>query len=705
MLKKYLARVGLGSLAAGGVTAAIGLMLLLPGFSGELRRMSYDLLFATRPAMHPPEAVLVEIDEGSHKELSQAFNKPWSRALHAQMVERLKEAGARVVVFDVVFSDPGDPAEDAKLAAAIKAHGKVVLGGEVFFKQTQQGANAEQLFPPAEVFEKAAAAWGDVQMPIDPDFTIRRHLPTATEPYALAWEAARLAGARVTQDPREANKIRWINYYCPPGGIPNVPYYQALRPDGTAPGFFKDKIVFIGQRLATGYTGELKDTFGTAFTRLGYGPCAGTEIHANICLNLLREDWLARLPLPLEAGLVIVAGLGLGFIMVASRPKAAIIIALLSGVAVLLAAWLLFRFQHVWFAWLILLGQVLTGLVCALFANSVQSYIEKQSLRKSLDLYLSPVCVEQIMGDPEMLKPGARDAEISILFSDIQDYSRLAIIKKPGDLFNILNQYYETALSSIHKHDGVILQLIGDAIFAIWNAPVPQPNHQERACLAAILLQQHLLRMDLQKHKVRLRTRVGIHTGRANVGNLGSHQRFQYTAVGDTVNLASRLEGLNKHLGTYILATRDIQQHVERQTVSRFVGRFKFKGFDYAVEVYEMLGMGPEVEEATRSWRKVFEDGWERFQEKNFDEAERQFRLAIQLRQEAQNSAKTRAEGTAVVAGSEPGSEEEWQVARSLMPEPVKEDGPSLFYLNKIREFRQSPPADGWLGEIEMLEK
>ena len=208
----------------------------------------------------------------------------------------------------------------------------------------------------------------------------------------------------------------------------------------------------------------------------------------------------------------------------------------------------------------------------------------------------------------------------------------------------------------------MVIDLIGDSIFALWNAPEPQPDHAARACRTALALHAKLLKFDEANDGAPLRTRVGLHRGTVCVGNVGSSQRFNYTAIGDAVNLASRLEGLNKQLGTDILATRDIQREVERVLTTRLVGQFRFKGFDQVAEVHEL--MGPAVPEP--AWLGEFRGALRHFQRRGWPEAEAGF-------------------------------------ARVLAGRP--QDGPSKFYQEQIAALRANPPPEDWMGEVDLREK
>ena len=387
-------------------------------------------------------------------------------------------------------------------------------------------------------------------------------------------------------------------------------------------------------------------------------------------LNLLHRNWWSRLHPFLEFTIILLIGAVAGSFLVKFHPVAAVGLAIVGLLAVFLVSILLAWQWGIWFDWFVAVPQVGVALLWAILCTSLKLYVDKQVLAESLAHNLSPACVREILKRPDLLKPGASKQEVSIMFSDIANFSKITGRMDADDLFILLNKYYESALIGIHETDGTVLQLIGDAIFAIWNAPLPQSDHHVRTCRAALALRDQLHQFDLKQQSLPLRTRVGLHAGTASVGNLGSANRFEYSAIGDNTNLASRLEGLNKQLGTEILASRDIQKHVADTLLCRLVGHFKFKGVDRLLEVHELLGQ-LDLTEPTRAWREAFAKGLFHFQRRQFDLAEAQFKSASQLRREA----------------------------------AAIDDGPSLFYLAKIELLRKQPPPAEWNGEIELTEK
>src|SRR5205814_7408631 len=221
-------------------------------------------------------------------------------------------------------------------------------------------------------------------------------------------------------------------------------------------------------------------------------------------------------------------------------------------------------------------------------------YVQKRLYEQTLALYLSPRLVAKFSKDSKLLQRGANKQVLTILFTDIANFTSISDGLDPDQLEKLMNNYFQSAVSGcIHPTDGTVVKYIGDAIFAFWNAPDQQLDHQMRACQAALRFSEQ------PKHHVNgkpLLTRIGLHTGVANVGNFGSTDRFDYTALGDSINLASRMEGLNKYLGTELLISGDTRKGIDEQFTTRFLGLFRLKGFEKSVEVYELVARSNESE-------------------------------------------------------------------------------------------------------------
>lgn len=654
---------------AGAVGAAlavsVGLLYLLTGLGGGLTRSSYDQLSRWHRPTPPTDAVIISLDEASHKVLQQPANQPWNRELHAQLIDRLNAEGAKLIVFDIIFDNPSpNPQADAALARAIRARTNVILCGDYSIEEQSGKGREEMLNQPIEPFRIAAKGWGLSTLPQDPDFGIRQHGPTWEVAPPLALAAALAYGSPLAERAKHQPTPRWVRYYGPPQTIAKVSYHEALLPEGLPKGFFREKVVFIGALQTTGYSGTGKDTFLTPFTEGETAFSSGVEIHATIFLNLIRGEWLVRLPTALEVTLIVLFGLLAGWALAMLRLWAALVVALLTVAGVAAGAFVLFRWQQAWFPWTLLMAQTGLALGNSFVFNSFRSIIEARLLEKSLAVHLPPQRVKQILRNPEILKPGAEKIEITIMFSDIVGFSTISDRTLSDKLFQRLNAYFADLIQCIHEHDGTLVKLLGDGAFAIWNAPERQLNHQALACRAALAIRDRLPESLSTKIGFQFQTRIGLHFGAASVGNLGNAERVDYTAIGTNVNVAARMEQLNTHLGTMILASEAVISEVEDAIESRPVGFFKLKGLDRVMEVFEVIG--PRTPQTKTLWVESFDEALRQFGLKNWDAAEAGFKRVIELR---------------------------------------GKDGPSKFYLDRIPRFREQPPGKDWIGEITMDEK
>ena len=366
--------------------------LLLPESrtGAALGRASYDWsqAFGEPLALTNSPVVLVYLDLDSHLREKQNPAEPWSRALHAQLVSRLTEAGAKAVVFDIIFDGPGaDAAADQEFADALRANGRVVLAAEInrSSRDTAQveGVKSLQLSMPAKKFLDAAATWGVANARMDDDFIVRRHFhgfPQQDQP-SLTLAAAQVAGVKLTADETDPQKIQWLHYYGPALALPHVSFSSALHRDEVKDAFFRDKIVFVGARPMAGTFRERKDEFRNPLSAWGdkelFMPAV--EVHATQLLNLIRGDSLRRWP-PLTELLVLAVSAGLfGWLLFRFRPLPAAGVALVGELIVFsIVSWGL-PAQRVWFPWLIVSAvQIPVALASSVLYQSLEWYRQKR---------------------------------------------------------------------------------------------------------------------------------------------------------------------------------------------------------------------------------------------------------------------------------------------------------------------------------------
>lgn len=661
------------------LAAGAGVCVYVFPWGQGLEDWSYDLSFLSRRQVHLKDVVVITLDDPSYHALQQR-PKSFDRRLHARLIDHLTQAGAKLIVFDILFIEAAkdDPEGDRLLADAIRRSHRVILAAN-YTETVSMGVRHAEVQLPEEPFRSAVGEqWGIAHLDRDADFGSRLLHPGTDRFPSLAWVAASTADPNSVVTSVKRDQVRWLNYY---GGKPFrlVSYAEALRAHApVAAQQFGGKVVFVGGGVVAGYAGEKKEEFRNPWTWLAGDFSLGVELHALAYANLARNDFLVRIPMALEfLGILMIGVLaGYGSCRFSPWPTCGFglaVAAMIAGLGVLSV-----QLGRVWFPWLVTaVVQVPLAAGWAIYVHALRAHLRAESLRVSLARYVPRQQVAIIMNDPSLLKPGGVMREVSILFSDIASFSKFSEGLPPDELVRLLNTYYETALECVHQHEGTVIKLIGDAIFAIWNAPLPKDNHRQSACLAALALADRLADPGTRRF-LPMKTRVGVHSGTACVGNVGSSDRFDYTAIGDSVNVASRLEGLNKELGTSVLVSIDLFKEVREQLsiTSRTVGLFQFKGLGRSIRVFELLGNeGPTA--AQRTWIERFEEALARFCNRRFDEAHRMFQQTIALRQRAENQEK-------------------------LSPEFRSEDGPSRFYLLLIDRYRQSPPGDDWIGEVSL---
>lgn len=611
-----------------GLTVA-GLLALNPFLGEHLALESYDTLQRLRPAgwLTPPrEVVVIRLDDVSREELGQRRAYVWDRQLHTRLLDQLRLAGSRTVAMDLFFGDEANG--DADFARAIGQHGQVVLGMNLTEDTVGGALDTQHPEPPISLLATNAAQIGLLTVVEGPDGIVRRLLRGRRLRDDRWMPALSLAAAEVEWRLGRATRHLlpddlWLNYYGPPGEtLTEMSYLEALQPEARER--LKDKLVVLGSQFALDFPGAPKDTFPSPWGS-NRRKIAGVELHATALLNLLRGEWLRRAPPLAEWFTVMAFGLLLGRMLPRLRPAIAVAAGMAIAGAVFAGSLTLGWMAHWWWPWLVVVAvQVPLGVAWAWGANLLLLGHEKDLLRHSLTTYLSPHLVEEIVARPESLRRGGEHRQVVILFTDITDFSKIAEHTDPQELVGLLNDYYETAIQCVHETDGTVLGILGDGLLAVWNAPIDQTFPERRALKSAFSLGQRLRKFEGRPRILPLRTRVGLHCGVACVGNFGSPEHFAYTAIGDAVNLASRLEGLNKFLGTEILASRAFHDALGTPGLGRSLGAFRFKGFDQALEVFEMRDdavHGP--------WVAEFEQGLQYFIQANFVAAARSFEAAL----------------------------------------------------------------------------
>jgi adenylate cyclase len=710
----------------------------------NLEANTLDLRFHLRGRINPtPHVVLIVIDDRSIAELGRW---PWNRKRFADMLDRLRQAGAKVVAFDLLFSEPEVVVErdaltqlrqaiaaldtpdrmlsdsqrelvermlvqldqavdpDAALATAVRQAGTVVLGFAAPISPSLPQPSPAQPHPsplisrsayrvlqhlgaersllslgdsavmvPIAPIAQEAVALGHVNIALDADGTPRYEYPVAMyagdyypslaiqvtrEFLGLSLDEVRVQfgeGIQLGQIfiPTDEAMRLLVNYVGPRGAFPTYAFADVLQgrlPDAV----FRDNIVLIG-----GGASGLGDVFVTPFS----AALPGVERHATVIDNILRQDFLHRRDSTALIDIACIAVLGLLIAWLSPKFPSfwGSLVALALGGLYTVANVLAFTQAGLWVNLLFpLLTVALTQSSLTLFRFLTEER-QKHMIRRAFQFYLHPAVVDQVSQHPQLLKLGGEARELTVLFADIRGFSTIAEGLTPETLVHRLNEYFSVMTRVVFAHNGLLDKYIGDAIMAVYGVPLHTPDHAYQACCTALDMMRELSSLQATWHERGLPSMtigIGINTATMVVGNMGSDLRFDYTVIGDGVNLASRLEGANKEYGAAIIISESTWDQVKDRLVTRELDIIRVQGKAQQTRIFEVLGRPPQSPSQTTLIR-LFEEGLQAYRARQWAEASQLFQQALTLH---------------------PG------------------DRPSQLYLLRCKTLMAAPPSDQWDG-------
>lgn len=575
--------VGIGS-------GLLGLMISALPFGRLIDLKGYDFFEGLRsPGTPPADLVIVAVDEPSLAQLSLQW--PWPRRVHSQVVDALAAEGATVIAFDILFAEPSNDVDDEAFADAMRRAGNVVLASTIEFLDDSRSSGS-MLVEPLPRFSEVAVS-GTADIPLDPDFVSRRFPDAESETPSFGQQVVRVhTGALI--DLPESGSIR---YAGPQGTVDTVSYYQVLNPKEYLPsGFFEGKIVLIGRKLNTSAEPmrRMPDMYATPFLFAeGGGLMSGVEIQANMVNGLVHGDYSRRVEGGWFAGIVLALGLVGSALQRRWSPWGSFLRALFSLVVLLGIGFLLFRVFGLWIP--SLAGTVALTVPFGWFGTEAYLVSEhsRRATRRAFSHYVSPSVLADILETPDKLVLGGRRADVTVLFADIVGFSGLSENIAPEEVARFLNHYFTEMTAIVFAHGGTVDKFVGDALIAYWGAPLEDPEHALNACRAAIAMQERLVNLRQEMESDGLPEpwiRIGLNTGEVVVGNMGSKTLFNYTVLGDTVNLAARLEAANKEHGTSILISRAVVDQAGGSLSVLPLGTISVRGRTAPLEIFELTG-------------------------------------------------------------------------------------------------------------------
>ncbi len=462
---------------------------------------------------------------------------------------------------------------------------------------------------------------------------------------------------------------QYINFYGPPRSVTTLPYYQALQlgNDAThgAPMDLRGKAVFIG--LSENLLAERQDSFHTVFSKTNGVFISGIEIAATAFLNLLTSTAVKPLRPSYQIVTLLLWGMIVGLICRLTAPLPAAVAVILCSTAYVFAASYQFRANAIWFPIVVpLFFQAPVGYVGALLWNYFEINKQRKRITRALGYYVPEEVVTRVARDMIDIRRYGQTVYGTCLFADVAGYTPVSESMTPRDLSELMHKYLEAAFEQIYKQGGLVVELKGDSILAIWKGSLGELGFRRKACEGALDLAEAVRRFNQSTDAaIELPTRISIHAGPIFLGNIGAGTHYEYGVTGDTVTTAARLDGLNKYLGTKILVSDAVMRDLDK-FLTREVGIFLLKGKSQPIVAHELICRSAVCE----SWQKdvcaIFAEARQAFERRLWDQADEKFMQADQM---------------------------------------FNGDGVSRFYRQLCAQYRSKPPPEDWNGVIAMDEK
>ncbi|TSC55448.1 MAG: adenylate cyclase [Parcubacteria group bacterium Gr01-1014_18] len=621
------------------------------------------------------DIVIVAIDNPS---LQKIGRWPWDRSKIAELIGVIQEQSPKAIGVDIAFPEPQNDRADSALASAIGENNNVILPieAELYSKPGSPLLAARSLLSPIPHLASNAWSSGIVNTPLDGDGIFRKIPLSIQDPSGNILENFSAKIIRKYLDipnnentqktsqhyrladfliPTDELSRMWVNFSGPRGTYKMISASDFVE-GKIEPGILSGKIVLVGATAP--------DLHDEQLAPLSKGvPLSGVELHANTIQTILERKFLT----PLSSGQLWILCLALaGFwtwIFFHTRVLLSSTLAVIFATSAMVASFLFFE-NGILFPLLAALIILVLSYFGALLWRYFQTRDQKRLIKKLFENYVDPQIVAQILDHPDSVKLGGEKKEVTIFFSDIRGFTAISEKMEPETLMNYLNEYLSIMTDIVIKNKGIVDKFIGDAIMAFWNAPLDLTDHPQWAAKTTQDMSAALVDFNRKwtaQGYPPVDIGIGLNTGAAIVGNVGSSNRFDYTLIGDSVNLASRVEGLNKEYGTQILVTESTYTKIKAQFLCRYVDLVAVKGKTKGVSLYEILN-----KPYTPQYLKLYQEAVQNYKERRFNQAALEFEKLSKM-----ENADT------VVAK----------------------------YIVRCREYIKNPPPGDWTGIWEMKHK
>lgn len=676
------------------------------------------------------KVIIVEMTQDLFDQIPPPYNKsPFPRFIYAKAIENLTKAGVKAIGIDVEMpgGDPFSPENDTLMMRAIKKSGKVVLAGKI--DETTEGqidqreTNVIKTYEDyGNMFYGVDSSVGIVQPPPDFDKVYRRYLPfrytditqkripsfgfaLVNKYYGLnsSTTAERkngffLLGAK--KIPQYDATTVLINFYGPSRTFPYVKLMDVIDDKDFKtideinsgveintwddPGYgllqsgkFKDKIVIIGSTMP-----EDRDLLACSFAEgkhKGDNLIYGVEFHANIIQNILGNDFLFNQSKESELiAIFLLTAISFYFSSFIRRIKFRIgfFVEILNVILIILLVAGIYEISVYLFIHNKLVIAIVSpslAVIIGYFSSTAYHFLRERQqnvlIKGMFSQYVSKNVVNELLLNPDKLRLGGERKNVTVLFSDIAGFTSFAENKLPEELVSFINAYLNEMTEIVLTNEGTLDKYLGDAVMAFWGAPIEVEDHAYKACLTALQMQNKLAEMREKWSKSgesQIRIRIGINSGDVIVGNIGGVKRFDYTVLGDDVNLASRLEGANKEYGTNIMIGESTLEKCKDKILARELDIIRVKGKSKPTKVYELISVvGDKKAEGAIEEMDLYFQALDLYRNRSFDAAQDYFKRSFEK----------------------------------------LGDYPSKVYMQRCEFYLKNPPNENWDGVFEMKSK
>jgi adenylate cyclase len=701
-----------------GVTAAIIVWflsnLIFSDLFSSFEARTYDhrvtLDVQGAPKLPIDDIVIIDIDGRSESELGRFAQ--WPHSYYTKLIKYLSEGGAAIIGLDVIMAkDFRDPKGDMELIQTMAKAGNVV--NALYFEQEDSiNFRYKMMVPPREFDWKrlsqelpielrelypqndrignefyelmnAGHSIGHVNFSGEIDGVVRKinlysnFLDNSYPSFAFRIFTALMGVDQITYDnqgmiklssggepvqeiPVDENGNMLISWAGPFQTFRYISFYDVLS-ENIPKEWFKDRIVLVGTSLP-GLFDLRSAPFHPAFP--------GVEIHANILYTLLTGDFVHKTTALQSFLIYVIAGVIVGLIIIFLSPLWSIIVVLIFSTINIFIA---YNFQWEGNYWLPVVNPILTMLVTFSLIYIYKYNTEekgKRFIKKTFSHFVTKSVVDELLANPEKIKLGGERKNCTVMFSDVAGFTTISEQLTPEALVKLLNDYLTEMTNIVFKYDGMLDKYEGDAIMAVFGAPLAHGNHAVQACAAALMMQTQLVKLRqlwAKQNRPQMMARCGLNTGDMVVGNMGSETRFDYTVMGDAVNLGARLEAANKEYGTLIMIGDNTFKSAGDQIFTRELDMLRVMGKNEPVKVYELVGLKEEgITDRKKQVLDIFHEGYKKYQSGDWESAKKYFEQALTIE---------------------------------------RTDGPSQTYIKRCTQFMTVAPPDDWDGVYTMLKK